>query len=555
MSNFAASASAVSRHTPRVPRVIAPKSSTAYIFGGIGSQWASMGSTLIYHNKTFRKTIVRLSKYLKEVDPANEVTELVKLFASKGECWTDKKYTGIGIVAYQIGVINILREDIRLPSPDYVIGHSIGETASGYASGAQTEKETILFQWVQAKMIEKIRPGQFILKTRRRIECLELMFQSSGFNHYYITDERDIDKFYSKNVVVDRKGTETADDTLYDMTGQMSVIGLEASVVTQAIEEVGLTQVCVGCENSPSGQTISGSQKEVAQLFEHLKTVGEAQFSFFYRKIDTDQIAYHSPFFSVFYDWLVAQNKNILGNRKGRPSFLNNKKGPRSWVSTSAKTYSSTLNFDEHYHAQTVVSPVRFQRAIEALPSGCLVVEVGSSSSLLGQVKRTRDDIDVLGLVKVGDAESESIYLEANKLRLKLWKAGYLGAFCSGDNNSPNTFTSEEKRLVETTYTLMKESLSEKFLERESTFTVEQVKRALQSCLRALKPREKIVMHSLRRAFASCACNPIGSVPQFVPLIKSLSTKDGIGKEASVVSRGMLLIFNGAYDNLENSQE
>eukprot|EP00945_MAST-04E_sp_MAST-4E-sp1_P008780 g8780.t1 len=475
-----------------------------------------MGSTLIYHNKTFRKTIVRLSKYLKEVDPANEVTELVKLFASKGECWTDKKYTGIGIVAYQIGVINILREDIRLPSPDYVIGHSIGETASGYASGAQTEKETILFQWVQAKMIEKIRPGQFILKTRRRIECLELMFQSSGFNHYYITDERDIDKFYSKNVVVDRKGTETADDTLYDMTGQMSVIGLEASVVTQAIEEVGLTQVCVGCENSPSGQTISGSQKEVAQLFEHLKTVGEAQFSFFYRKIDTDQIA---------------------------------------WVSTSAKTYSSTLNFDEHYHAQTVVSPVRFQRAIEALPSGCLVVEVGSSSSLLGQVKRTRDDIDVLGLVKVGDAESESIYLEANKLRLKLWKAGYLGAFCSGDNNSPNTFTSEEKRLVETTYTLMKESLSEKFLERESTFTVEQVKRALQSCLRALKPREKIVMHSLRRAFASCACNPIGSVPQFVPLIKSLSTKDGIGKEASVVSRGMLLIFNGAYDNLENSQE
>ena len=83
---------------------------------------------------------------------------------------------------------------------------------------------------------------------------------------------------------------------------------------------------------------------------------------------------------------------------------------------------------------------------------------------------------------------------------------------------------------------------------------MENIKKALESCIKALKPRHKIVMHSLRRTFAVCALNPGIAVPYFMPLIKRLTNKQELGKEANMVSRGILLIFNGRYKNLENPQ-
>ena len=144
---------------------IAPTSRrVAFVLGGIGSQWEAMGTRLMYFSAVFRNTMGRLTSHLKQVDPHSPATDLVSLFASGGHSWGQKDFTGIGICAYQIGVINILRDaGLR---PDYVVGHSLGESSAGYAAGLQSERETILIQWVRSRMIRKVRTSPFWTRGR-----------------------------------------------------------------------------------------------------------------------------------------------------------------------------------------------------------------------------------------------------------------------------------------------------------------------------------------------------------------------------------------------------
>ena len=198
----------------------------------------------------------------------------------------DKRFSGVGICAYQVATVNMLREaGLR---PDFVIGHSLGETAAGYASGHQTERETILIQLTRSKMIRMIRPGHHCLRTRRDLEGLELMVRSGDYNHYYIFDVDDYRQKYlvSDAAVAAHESKET--EALYDMNGQMSVVGMDAASLHAAIQELGLRQTCVACENSPEGQTVSGAACEVRHLREHLEGKND---KLFWRDIDTDGVA------------------------------------------------------------------------------------------------------------------------------------------------------------------------------------------------------------------------------------------------------------------------
>ena len=173
---------------------------------------------------------------------------------------------------------------------------------------------------------------------------------------------------------------------------------------------------------------------------------------------------------------------------------------------------------------------MRFTRAIKMLPvtagidqpvtlldgaptsiNNVLVVEIGSSKSLLGQVTRTRPDLPVLGLVSVGRKETESIYLDQNKLRLEFWNAGYMGAFGmhSRTPSAVNSNMSFERNvswsMVEKAKIAMQGDVTQALYEKEVATTSEDVIQALQTCIRATKPRPKLVMHALRRAFCCCA--------------------------------------------------
>ena len=107
----------------------------------------------------------------------------------------------------------------------------------------------------------------------------------------------------------------------------------------------------------------------------------------FWREVDTDGVAYHAPHLDCYFDFLVAEFEKILG-----PSA---KPLDGHWIPTSVKGIaawgapeaSTPVVLDSHFHARNITSPVFFQQAIEALPPNTLVVEIGSSQSLLSQAK------------------------------------------------------------------------------------------------------------------------------------------------------------------------
>ena len=221
-----------------------------------------------------------------------------------------------------------------------------------------------------------------------------------------------------------------------------------------------------------------------------------------------------------------------------------------SWISTSSVD-PNHVHLDAHYHARNVTSTVHFQRAIETVPSFTLFVEVGSSKSLLGQITRTRglhdnDKISILGLVTVGNKETESIYLNYNLLRTALFNAGYVGAYglhraqeASGVNSNMPFESETAWALIQKTIAALKGCLDQTFVQKEAKFTVDDVRRALDSCARAAKPRENMVLHSLRRAMCLMS-QSLSSIVILRPLIRALSLRES---EAAAVAGGLLLLL------------
>lgn len=143
--------------------------------------------------------------------------------------------------------------------PDFAIGHSLGETAAAYAHGMQTERETICVAWVRGRLSGKLASGgRFLLRTTLSHNDLKLVGTSDGNNYYDLGELSEVE--------VSQICDDAAGDQVFDLHGSMAAVGLEASVVQEAIDRLGLRQTVIACYNSPKGQTVSGSAIEVRAI-------------------------------------------------------------------------------------------------------------------------------------------------------------------------------------------------------------------------------------------------------------------------------------------------
>ncbi len=366
-------------------------SKIAFIYGGQGSQWNQMGQLLINSNQIFKSTIIRLNSYL----PNDSNINLVDLYEN-GSMWMNKTFTTLGICSYQIAITNILSHHNILP--DFYLGHSLGEIAAGYANNLQSEYETINLAYIRSILSLKLRPKSKIIKTKSLLD-LESVIEYNNYYYYYLD-------YISEDKIT------TIDYKIYDLDGQMSAVGVSASLLQDSIDNLGLVETCIACYNSPNGQTVSGPKIEINKLYNYLNNKID---NLFWRDIDTDNIAYHAPHLECYFDWLVNKFESIF---KGREITLDNK-----WIPTNIIDQNSLLN--AQFHARNITCPVYFQQAIELLPSKTLVIEIGPSSSLLSQIKRIRSDLKTVNLIKIKDISSEEIFCNFNLLKNIFWENGF----------------------------------------------------------------------------------------------------------------------------------
>ena len=116
----------------------------AFVFSGQGPQWYAMGRELLNSDATFRSTIEEVNARLKELgwlekDGSSLLEEL-----NKNESESRINRTEIvqpALFALQVGLARIWEQ--RGVIPDMVVGHSIGEVAAAYISGAITMEEAV----------------------------------------------------------------------------------------------------------------------------------------------------------------------------------------------------------------------------------------------------------------------------------------------------------------------------------------------------------------------------------------------------------------------------
>ncbi|KAK1961594.1 KR domain-containing protein [Colletotrichum sublineola] len=221
-SNFVISPS--SRIPQQSPKVV-------MVFTGQGAQWPAMGSELLQQdNSVFQATIRKLDSYLQRALGSTE-------FSLERELLQRGKKSRIELAevsqplctAVQLGLVETLAS-IGI-KPAAVVGHSSGEIAAAYASGALTAEEAILVAFQRGA----------VAKLQKR-------------------------------------------------AGAMAAIGLGWDDVKPYLKG---TTATVACENSPSSVTISGDAAAVEAVVKKIKTSPPNGQEVLARLLKVDK-AYHS---------------------------------------------------------------------------------------------------------------------------------------------------------------------------------------------------------------------------------------------------------------------
>ncbi len=116
---------------------ISPK--VGFIFSGQGPQWFGMGRQLIQSEPIFRKVIERIDAILSNLADWSLMEELMK--SEEDSRISETRIAQPAIMAVQIGLMEMWKA-VGV-TPEGVVGHSIGEVAAAYTSGALTLEQAV----------------------------------------------------------------------------------------------------------------------------------------------------------------------------------------------------------------------------------------------------------------------------------------------------------------------------------------------------------------------------------------------------------------------------
>ncbi|KAK2861322.1 Type I Iterative PKS [Arthroderma sp. PD_2] len=220
----------------------------AFIFTGQGAQWPQMGRELLNSHPIFAQTVKECSDFLESI--GSDFSLMQELLRQKGESMVNEAHISQPIcTAIQLGLVELLKSwEIK---PSMVSGHSSGEMAAAYATGAITLKEA---------MSAAYHRGHFAAQMKQRNP---------------------------------------------DVHGAMLAVGAGPVEVKGIIKSLGLAGVTVSCENAPNSITASGDEGEIDSLALELE-----KRSLFNRKLRVD-VAYHSGHMKLIANDYLAAIENV----------------------------------------------------------------------------------------------------------------------------------------------------------------------------------------------------------------------------------------------------
>lgn len=180
------------------------------VLPGVGCLWPAMASGLQDY-KPFWSTIERLAVILEPFDNEFNLIDILTNIDKHETTLQSMAQTFVAIIAYEIALINIIRDQLELNNVKNIVGHSLGEIACGYAVDLFSEREAIILAYQMGKVLDK---------NRHLIE------------------------------------------------GKMLALGMSEDEASKLIEKYETIQIC--CLNGPQSITLSGSKLEMEKLCQEL---------------------------------------------------------------------------------------------------------------------------------------------------------------------------------------------------------------------------------------------------------------------------------------------
>lgn len=122
-----------------VDEVDTPAKKIGFVFTGQGPQWYAMGQELIATEPLFKSTIQQIEGYFKEIAGWSLLEEMNK--DEESSRVNDTRIAQPAIMAIQIALVELWKK--HGVTPKGVVGHSIGEVAAAYTSGALTLEQAV----------------------------------------------------------------------------------------------------------------------------------------------------------------------------------------------------------------------------------------------------------------------------------------------------------------------------------------------------------------------------------------------------------------------------
>ena len=297
----------------------------AFVFTGQGAQWYAMGRELIAYN-TFSQSLFAADKYLTEIGCSwSLITELSKDKESSNI--NDPEYSQPICTALQIALVELLTT--RNVYPSAVVGHSSGEIAAAFASGAISREGAWKVAYYSGKL-----SSQLVRKT-------------TG------------DKGGMLSVALDLVKVKAY------------VAEVDEALPTGSLE--------IACINSPRNVTISGKLEKINALRDILDKE-----NIFARKLQVDN-AYHSVYMKAIATEFLSSIGRHIDPGKTRGSVQ-----PKFYSSLLGTKVSPLQLRDAQYWVNNLISPVRFSEAtaemIRDSTANSQVKKLGARSQKAGRL-------------------------------------------------------------------------------------------------------------------------------------------------------------------------
>ncbi|KAL4881183.1 hypothetical protein BJY04DRAFT_227866 [Aspergillus karnatakaensis] len=292
---------AITREDGHIAPVTPVRSSTerglAFVFTGQGAQHAEMGVELL-HYPMFAHQIKHIDAIYKTLGCGWSVFDELR----RPDHINKPQFSQALCTAVQIGLVHLLRSFGVVAKS--VVGHSSGEIAAAYTSGALSLESACKVAYFRGQLAERVR-------------------------------------FENVNSPGAMLSINLAED--------------QVSEYLQRIDKPGLCEaICIACVNSPSNCTLSGPEWAIDAVSAQAEKDG-----LYAQKLSTG-VAYHSPYLQSISDEYVL----LMGDlNRGQ-----DRDTPVSMVSSvTGRPISPSTLLSAQYWAENLLSPVQFFNAVQGL--------------------------------------------------------------------------------------------------------------------------------------------------------------------------------------------